>query len=50
MGEVAQGGVGIGAGNAVGGQAHVQLEAAQGIFGVSAEDGVVVPVEEPERA
>ncbi len=49
MGEIAQGGVGVGPGDAVGRQAHVQLETAQRVFRMSAENGVVVAVEEPER-
>ena len=50
MMEVADGGVGVGAGDAVGGKAHVRLERAQGVLGVGAEDAVGAAAGESQRA
>ena len=50
VGQVAQRRIGVGAGDAIGGQTQVQLEATERLFGVSTEDGIAGAVEEPERA
>lgn len=50
VGQVAQRRIGVGTGDAIGGQTQVQLEATERLFGVSTEDGVAGAVEEPERA
>ena len=42
--------IGVGAGDAIGGQTQVQLEATERLFGVSTEDGIAGALEEPERA